>query len=160
MSLIDEINSHKSLTLIDYGEPKLNCFRVVIGEDRVLGEIEDIKIGEVTLSGSRPVGFDDLCRIYEITFDSYVIYSIRNESCCTRDYSEVFTGHLFRVYSKSHFLEYVRTSTFTPEWFPWACGTPAHYEVICNDHIIDVFCVKEPKITISRESRKRFVKDN
>ncbi len=57
-------------------------------------------------------------RLFEIVWDFYVAYSVTNESYTTRDESEVFSGRFARLYSKSHFLDYISRATFACKEYP------------------------------------------
>lgn len=150
MNLVDQINRHKYLYLTEIGEPDDNVLRLVIEEARASGEPEEMKIGDVILSGV-PIVSDDSCYAYEVVFGSYVCYSVLNESYTSSDKSEEFTGHLFRVYSKSHFLDYVSVATFASDMYP---GELNHYEIVCENHIVDIVSAGEPEISIQRRARR------
>jgi hypothetical protein len=66
-----------------------------------------------------------------------------NESFATRDDSEEAKGKLFRSFSKSRFLSYVRTATFATDEYP---GPVNHFEVICQNHVIEVVSTEAPRI--------------
>ena len=151
MNLVDQINRHTYLFLTEIGEPEDNVLRLVIEEARASGEPEEMKIGDVTLSGARPITSDDSCHAYEVVFGSYVAYSVRNESYTPEDKSEEFTGKLFRVYSKSRFRDYLSVATFATDEYP---GKLNHYEIVCENHIVDVASVGEPEISILRRAQQ------
>ena len=85
MNLIEQIDRHEYLYLTEIGEPEDNVLRLVIEEVRASGEPEDMKIGDVTLSGARSIISDEHCFAYEVVFGSYVAYSVRNESYVGQD---------------------------------------------------------------------------
>jgi hypothetical protein len=60
-------------------------------------------------------------------------------SCGLYD-DEVFTGRLFRVYTKSHFLEHLARDTggHTEEIL--------HYKLTCLNHLIDVAAYGPPEV--------------
>ncbi len=84
-------------------------------------------------------------------FEDYLAYSVRNESFTVWDNEEEFTGNVFRVYTKSKFIDYVRASTesFLVEN---VVGVYKHYEIVCQNQIIDVASSHEPKIEITGAS--------
>ena len=150
MNLIDQLNEHQYCYLAEIGEPAANQLRIVILEATISDETEEIDLGVAKISDVHPIVTDETCRAYEIIFESYVGYSVRNESYVGRDESEKFTGEIFRVYSKSHFLDYIRVSAmYASEDEP---GEFMHYEVVCLDHVIDVASVDEPRISILRRA--------
>ena len=151
MNLIEQIDRHTYLYLTEIGEPEENVLRLVIEEARASGEPEDMKIGDVTLSGARSIVSDESCYAYEILFGGYVAYSVRNESYVEQDESEEFKGRLFCVYSKSRFLDYVRVATFASDEYP---GKVNHFCIYCLNHIVDVVSVEEPRIDILRRAQQ------
>ncbi|MGI8653716.1 MAG: hypothetical protein ACR2LC_00700 [Pyrinomonadaceae bacterium] len=152
MNLIEQIDRHTYLYLTEIGEPEDNVLRLVIEEARASGEPEDMKIGDVTLSGAKSIVSDESCYAYEVLFGSYVAYAVMNESYDVgQNESEEFTGRLFCVYSKSRFLDYVRVATFASDDYP---GKLNHYGINCLNHIVDVVCVGEPEISILRRAQQ------
>lgn len=102
----------------------------------------------LTLTNSHELIADEACTAYEIIFPTYVAYSVVNESFASVDDSEVFTGHLFRSYSKSRFLGYVGVATFASDDFP---GKLRHYGVNCLNHFVDIVSATEPIISVIRD---------
>jgi hypothetical protein len=135
MNLIDQINNHKYLYVNEISEPKDNSFRFVI-KQASLGEQEtDVKVDSSVVTQLNSIVSDQNCFIYEVVFKSYIAYSVINESYAQQDETEKFTGHLFRVYSESHFLNFVRASTIASEDYP---GVFAHYGIVALNHIVDI----------------------
>ena len=56
------------------------------------------------------------------------------------DDEEIYTGRLFRVYTKSHFLEYLAKNT------GGHTEPIQHYKLICLNHLIDVASYAPPEI--------------
>jgi len=87
------------------------------------------------------------CRIFEITWPSYIGYSVRNESFAIAEL-ENSTGfsHFFCEYASSTYLNYLKQAS-------WACndhpGSYKHWAVNCLNHIIDIASVEEPQIVVS-----------
>jgi len=80
----------------------------------------------------------------KIIFDTYVSYTVLNESYTYNVDGEVYDGNLCRLYSKSHYLEYIKNITLTEDVHP---ETPMiHYELVCDDHIVDIISLEEPEI--------------
>jgi hypothetical protein len=149
MNLIEQINQHRYIYLTNIGEPDVNVLRIVIEEAKVSGETKDIDLGTAKLTDVHPIISDETCSAYEIVFGSYVAYAVLNESYASVDEYEKYTGRYFRVYSKSHFIDYVRAATFATEDYP---GKFTHYEIACLDHIVEVVSVDEPEIKILRRA--------
>lgn len=147
MNLIEQINNHKYLYLTEIGEPTDNVLRLVIEQATTSDEEHDFIIGETTISGLRDIVSDERCFAYELIFESYIAYSVLNESYAQVDKSEIFTGNLFRIYSKSNFLDYLKLSTFATEDYP---GKFEHYELVALNHVVEVASVHTPEINILR----------
>jgi hypothetical protein len=107
MNFIEQINSHKYLYLTEIGEPEDNVLRLVIEQASVGNEERDLKVGNTVISGLRDIVSDERFFAYEVIFESYIVYSVINESFTQVDKSEVYIGNLFRIYSKSNFLDYI-----------------------------------------------------
>jgi len=146
MNLIEQINSHKFLYLTQIGEPMDNSLRIVI-EQATTGEEQDVKVGTAIVSNCRNIISDESCFAYEIIFDNYISYCVINESFAEVDKSEIFTGNLFRIYSKSNFLDYLKLATFATEDYP---GKFEHYEIVALNHIVEIASTKSPLINILR----------
>ncbi|HEY8560759.1 MAG TPA: hypothetical protein VIL74_10330 [Pyrinomonadaceae bacterium] len=115
-------------------------------------EERDLLIGETTVSGFRDIVSDETCYAYEIIFESYIAYSVLNESFACVDESEIYSGNLFRVYSKSNFLEYLKSATFASKDYP---GEFKHYEIAALNHIVEIASVDAPQIGILRAPSNR-----
>ena len=140
--LFDAINSCRWLFLQKLWEPVDNELRLVVAEGRADGPAEDFEImpGKV-ITDSRSVEVTPASRVFELGWPSYVAYSVRNESFCTDDESEVWEGRLLCVYSRSHFIDYVARSTFASDDHP---GPLRHYGLNCLNHIVDVVSAEPP----------------
>ena len=147
MNLFEQINTHKYLYLTEISEPEDNVLRLVIEQASAVDEERDLKVGSSVISGLRDIVSDENCFAYEIIFESYIAYSVVNESFTQVDESEVFTGNLFRIYSKSHFLDYVKVATFASEDYP---GVFSHYEIVALNHIVEIVSVDSPTIAVLR----------
>ena len=147
MNLIEQINRHKYLYLAEIGEPSDNVLRLVIEQATTSVEEHNLEIGETIISGLRNIISDETCFVYEIIFESYIAYSVLNESYARVDESEIFTGNLLRLYSKSNFLDYLKLATFAAEDYP---GKFEHYEIVGLNHVIEVASVDNPQVSILR----------
>ena len=147
MNIIEQIESHRFIYLIEISEPQDNVLRLVISEAQARKTPEDMVIEGLTLTNTRELIADEACAAYEVIFQNYVAYSVRNESFVTVDESEICTGRLFQTYSHSRFLDYVRVATFASDDFP---GKLEHYGINCLNHIVDVVSVSKPIISIIR----------
>ena len=146
----DAINACKYMFLRQCWEPEENTLQVVIEEAKADGPPEDFEIGSKVISGTVPVLSDPSCQLFLLEWRSYVAYCVRNESFTAWDDSEVFDGRHFRVYSKSHFREYVARSTFATDEYP---GPLKHWCVVCENHLVDVVGCEEPELRRLRPSK-------
>ena len=145
--MIEQIDKHKWLYLTAIGEPEDNVLRLVIEEARSDGNLKPTVIAGHDIGEAQGIVSDAGCFAYELVFERYVAYSIRDESYTQQDEEEIHTGRLACVYSKSKFLDYVRVSTFASDDYP---GPITHYGFNCLNHIVDVAAFEEPKSTVIR----------
>jgi hypothetical protein len=137
------IDSCRYLFLREIGEPEDNALRIVVEEAKADGPPEDIEILGRIVRGTRTVESDESCKLFEVVWPSYVAYSIRNELFTAWDDSERWEGRLFRIYSQSHFRDYVARATFASDQYP---GPLRHWELLCLNHIVDVIACVEPEV--------------
>lgn len=149
MDLIEQINAHQCLYLIDIGEPKDNMLRLVVQEARANIPSRQDRSGEIFTRGWSSIVPTSDCAAYEIVFSSYIVYSVWNESFATGHTSEIYAGHLFRVYSKSRFLDHVSSGSLVCDVHP---GPYQHFEIVCLNHIVDVASVDRPSVTVLQET--------
>jgi hypothetical protein len=138
-----EIDSCHSLFLREITEPRENSLRLLMEEAFVLAKEVTVAVGGTEIAGGHPVRSVEGSRLFEIIWDSYVAYSVRNESYVTRDESEGFLGRFARIYSKSHFLDFVSRATFASDEYP---GPMQHIELVSECHIIDVVSTSAPRV--------------
>ncbi|MDE6727990.1 MAG: hypothetical protein K2J80_08645 [Oscillospiraceae bacterium] len=101
------------------------------------------------LNKSRPL-LPDEKRVYDITFEDYIIYQVGNESYCSGDPNERFSGKFLRICEKSALLrrlgEFSDAQTLADgTYYP---GKWTHYEIVTQNHIIDVVSAHEPVVNI------------
>lgn len=142
-STVKELDSCKYLCLDSISEPEANTLRLVLSEGVVSDRMETLEIGDAELSGVRPIEVTAASRRFELIWNSYISYAVRNESYCTQDKNEQWLGNAFRTYAKSMFLDFVMRSTSANSGHP---GPFTHYEVLCSDHIIDVASEHPPTV--------------
>ena len=143
MDLLELINQHRYLYLIEICEPEDNVLKLTLAEAKVSGLRENIRVGSLEIEDAGHIVVADDSSIYEMIFDQYVAYSVRNESYTQIDKEEEFEGRLACIYRKSKFLDYVRTSTFACDDYP---GPFKHYGFNCLNHIVDIASVSPPKM--------------
>lgn len=160
MNLIKQINSHKYLFLAEIGEPEENFLRIIVEEGKLGEQIteKDLEKSENEVNeainsimlGSYPVISDENCFAYEIVFDDYIAYFVRNESFSNFDESSTFSGGFFGTYNTSKFLDFLKISTWATDDYP---GKFNHYGLFTEQSIIDVASVHKPEIKILRSPK-------
>ncbi len=138
--LAAEINACKYLYLRQLGEPQDNELRLVIEEAVVLSADTS---AEGRSSAYGPIESTEACGLFELRWENYVTYSVAKESFAMSDDAEQFSGKLFRIYSRSRFLDYVRQSTFATKEYP---GPLQHIGILCLNHVLDIAAVELPII--------------
>src|SRR5262245_28313077 len=129
MNPIDEINLCKFLFLAELEELPGNDLRLVVEEGQATGSPKSVRMGDAIVGNAQPIKANP-DSAWEVLFQTYIAYLVRNESYVTGDLSETWQGTRLRTYSKSKFLEHVRASTFATDDFP---GPLCHHEVVCED---------------------------
>ena len=138
-----ELDACRYLYLSRITERETNCLLLLISEGIVSERIETFRLGTVEIPGARSIDITEDSRHFEVSWDTYISYAVRNESYCAWDKTEEWTGENFRMYSKSTFLDFVAHGTFATSEYP---GPFVHYQIICSDHIIDVVSETRPKV--------------
>ncbi|AND43034.1 MULTISPECIES: hypothetical protein [Cytobacillus] len=126
-------------------EPETNLLRIFVDRCKVSQQVEDIEIGKNIIRDTHPIEVDEELPIIQLDFDSYVSYSIINESFTVLDDYEIFEGESFRIFKKSRYLDFINKGTIANDVFPEE--QLVHYEIACLDHIIDVISFDEPIVT-------------
>ncbi|CAH1214738.1 hypothetical protein PAECIP111893_03841 [Paenibacillus plantiphilus] len=133
----------KDIFFFGLKEPEVNSLSMYFSKSEE-GDPEFLIIGEKFFGDSYPINVDENSPLIQIDFQTYVAYSIRNESFTSWDDYEEFEGKIFRIYKKSRYLDFISVGTFASEDFP---GTFQHYGICCLDHIIDVVSVSKPVVS-------------
>ena len=139
----EELDNCDYLYLEAISEPHVNGLRLVVSEGIVSDRTQTLTIGDTEVPDVRPVEVTDASKWFEVTWDTYIIYSVRNECFCSWDKAEEWSGCAFRTYTKSKFLDFVSAGTVAGDDYP---GPFVHYEIVCSDHIIDVASEHPPVI--------------
>jgi hypothetical protein len=126
-SEVDSLNSVKYLFLHELTEPRDNSLRLVVQEAK------ENPGAPVALPGDAP-------ELAQILKGCAVI-----EECagsCGNYADEVFEGKLFRVYTKSHFLDHLVRDT------GGHVKPVQHFKLTCLNHLIDVASYAPPRIRL------------
>ncbi len=136
------LNAARYLYLRELKEPKDNSLRIVVGEAAVRRSAQARPEAAGTFTEMSRIETTKDYSSFELFWNHYVAYLVTEElvgSNGTCD-DEVFTGGVFRIYTKSHFLEHLARDTgghFEPI---------LHYKMICLSHLIDVASCTPPEI--------------
>jgi hypothetical protein len=150
MGYKDLMNQKRYFYLHSLVEPETNSLRIFIDRCKVSKQSEEIEIGKDIISDVHSIEVDEDLPIVQLDFDSYVSYSIINESFTVLDDYEIFEGNSFRIFKKSRYLDFINKGTIAKDVF--SDEEYVHYEIVCLDHIIDVISFNEPNVTeIKRE---------
>lgn len=108
-------------------------------------DLEEAPPVKELLSDARPVYPDEENR-YKITFRDYILYQVRNESYTVFDDYEVRKGKYFFIYERSRLLDALPqfvsaelVKALSPDGY-------AHYEICCQNHVVDVIAPAEPVV--------------
>ena len=85
----------------------------------------------------------DYNEIYEITFESYIMYQTRNESFAYPDEKSKVLGEYFTIIKNSSYLKMVKSITFYYDMFGYKY---THYGILSWNHVVDIISAEEPKI--------------
>jgi hypothetical protein len=138
-----EIDTCASLYLDGIVEPEANSLSATVLEAKqAVSSI--MSFPEAPVPNAVPIVHVSGCRIFDVMWSSYIAYSVRNERFAHYG-TDKFEGRLFRVFSKSHFLDYVAASTIAGSDYP---GPYKHWQIVCADHILDVVSIVGPAVNV------------
>jgi hypothetical protein len=144
---LNALNSAKYLYLRELSEPRDNSLRLVVQEavvnpDGLVHPHPELPELEKIFRSASPIEYTDACRTFEITWKHYVAYLVTEECAgsCGRDDDEIYTGKLFRVYTKSHFLEHLSRDT------GGHTEPILHFKLTCLNHLVDVAAYVPPEV--------------
>jgi hypothetical protein len=145
----DSLNSVEYLYLRELSEPRDNSLQIVV-EEAVANHFAPTKnrseLPELAKirTNSAPIESTKSCKRFHLSWIHYVAYLVTEEcvgSCGGYD-DEAYTGKLFRVYTKSHFLEHLARDT-------GAHSEPIlHFKLTCLNHLVDVASYTSPEIRV------------
>ena len=85
----------------------------------------------------------DYNEIYEITFESYIMYQTRNESFAYLYENSEVLGEYFTIIKNSLYLKMVENITFYYDMFG---DKYTHYGILSWNHVVDIISAEKPKI--------------
>lgn len=122
---------------------------VVINEgyvsDKCINTEDPLPSLNKVLKDSREVIADNTTPLYQIHFNSYLTYSVIDESYDHGDKYNIIAGkeEFYCIFSRSHFLDFISKETFATHEFP---GPFQHYCIACCDHVIHVASENAPRV--------------
>ena len=137
------------LFLSEIQELSQNGLRIVVSEGMSVGEAEPVQVGGTSILGGTLIEVTEESNTFELIWNEYVVYSLLNESYANVDDEERYDGNRFRVYSKSHFIEYTSRASFANADCP---GPTQHFGIVCENHVVNVISAAPPTITATGRS--------
>ena len=143
--LFSTLNLCRYAYLREISEPADNQLRLLLEEATPARKLESVVVEGVKISDLRALESTEFSRLFEVTWDSYIAYGVRNESASTFDpYEIIESGRVACVYTTSRFLDYVALSTT-------AAMPYRHIAMHCLNHIVDVVSVNLPVVRELRQ---------
>ena len=124
----------KNIYLVGSTEPEENSLRLFFRRSKSIKE--PLTVGDKLYEEAYTLEIDEELPIIQIDFETYIGYSIINENDSTWDDYEEFEGQIFRIYSKSRYLDFIKVGTFASKDYP---GPFRHYGIACLNHIVNWF---------------------
>ncbi len=144
MKNFESINSHGCIYLGNISEPQDNSLRLVLEEGSFDDEERPLDPLMCEILGIPAPDPDKQTDIYEVIFNSYIGYTVLDESYVQAPHSSDETPlPVFRVYQQSKYLDFIKDSTqavITHE------GKLQQYSFKCLNHLIDVIASEPPVI--------------
>ena len=107
----------------------------------LLGETEDLKIGDHVVSDTRPIEAGPASRKLAIRFPQPIAWQVVDESYTTfREEEERDDTSFLQVLSRSAYLDYVLAQ------HGWFKGPARHYRVWTENDVIDVVATEAPLV--------------
>src|ERR1700690_2890692 len=142
--LFSEINNCGYIFLREIAEPSEGRLRLLIEEAFAEPIPNSINVSGTQIADVHPVGASDFSRLFEIQWESYIAYSVRNESFASLNEKErAAPGTHCRVFPESEFLSYISRATFATAEYP---GPFAHVGVFCENHAVDIVSPQVPSV--------------
>jgi hypothetical protein len=152
-SLVDKIRSCEYLYLETLTEPSVNAIRILLLEAAAgrpvdadtLASVHDPVVRSI-LAGSRRIEPMPGCRRFELVWETYIGYSVVNESYSNGEpNTSIAVGERrrFAEYASSQYLDYMTQASFASKDYP---GPYRHWALYCQDHTIDIASQVDPVI--------------
>jgi hypothetical protein len=139
----EELNNCLYLLLEELGELETNVFRIRVVEGRSSKAAVPIEVAGQSLGIGHPIEIDSSSVRYELTWYSYVLYQVTNESFgCQEISQDGLLGRAASVYRSSSLLNFVVRSSNASDEYP---GKLAHFRIVCGHHVVDVISTDRPE---------------
>ncbi|MFG3433129.1 hypothetical protein [Lysinibacillus fusiformis] len=125
-------------------EPGTNSLRISINRATISSKSEDVIFDKHTIYNGHPIEIDKTSQVINIEFDSYVSYSVSDESFHFVNQEDEFIGNSVRLFTKSTYLDFVSNGTIAQDIYSYK--ELMHYQIVCLDHIIDIVSFDKPSI--------------
>jgi hypothetical protein len=148
--LAAKINSAQYIYLRSIREPRDNQLEILIEEATANRKVCQIGPSNMApamaaiVKDSNPIESTGESLIYRLYWKLYAAYLVTEEmvGSCGNDDDESYEGRLFRLYTRSHFLDHLSRDT-------GAHANPLlHFKITCLNHLIDVAAESFPEIEI------------
>lgn len=141
MNYDELLNIKRHIYYVSMSEPEEGALRFIVER---CGLTKERKKEVSTLE------VDESLPLLQIDFEFYAAYNVINESFSFQDKYERFQGNAFRIYQRSHYLDFLKKNSTAFSGF--MDGPLVHYELACLDFIIDVASFEKPTVSeIERE---------
>jgi hypothetical protein len=139
--LWQKIDASKYLYLGKLFEPRCNSLTIIL-EEATTADTGDGTDSEISTSYVA-IQATPACSVFTLHWDSYISYCVTEEmhGSCGDYEGEEYSGRLLRIYSKSHFLDFIGRDTGA-HFHPYR-----HYKIACLNHVIDIASSEAPQIT-------------
>ena len=144
----EEVNQFSRLSpfVLSVEDDADNQLRIVIAlpADTEAPEYVDPRLAAI-LADAKKVDAD-LDRLYEIWFETYILYQCRNESYTAFDPHEVIRGKHLVIYEKSPLLDFYQNIICDID-YDHEKAERKHYGILAENHILDILANEPPVIT-------------
>lgn len=157
---LKHLGETKYLYLREISEPDKQTFNnlTIVVEEAVVNYAGVVRTSrpelEAILKDAHPIESVPGGRRFRLTWKHYVAYLVTEElvgSNALTGYSdELFTGTVFRTYTKSHFLDHIARNT------GGHLHDVRHFKIICLDHLIDVASYYPPEVELTNTPAETF----
>ena len=126
----------------EIGERGQNKLRIVIAEG-IRQPIPAIEFAGLDMGPGHSIDVTDDSRRFELVWDQYVAYAVRNESFWKPELGQPdMAKHLEQRYDTA-FLQFVSQTTFADDGYP---GPLQHWTLNTHTHCVDVVSVDPPHL--------------